>query len=216
VWQLDRDRGQSLYYAHLDSQVVVPRQVVEAGDTVGFVGNTGNARTTPPHLHFGIYRRGLGALDPWPFVHRPETTPAPIVADLSLVGRLARVTHDRAIIRHDARSNAESLLAAGQHTLMYIRAAMDDWYRVELPDGTVGYVGSKAVEVVDDAVGERLLAGGVPVLQQPDRESPRVAVTDDDTVVSVLGSFGDYQFVRLDGPIAGWVDGSAQLEAVAR
>jgi murein DD-endopeptidase MepM/ murein hydrolase activator NlpD len=216
VWQLDRDRGQSLYYAHLDSQVVVPRQVVETGDTVGFVGNTGNARTTPPHLHFGIYRRGLGALDPWPFVHRPATTPAPIVADLSRVGQLARVTLDRAIIRHDARSNAGPLLVAERHTLMYIRAAMGGWYRVALPDGSVGYVDSEAVEVVDEAVGQRLLAGGIPVLQQPDLESPRVAVTDDDTIASVFGSFGDYQFVRLDGPIAGWVDGSAQLEAVAR
>ena len=35
---------------------------------MGYVGNTGNARTTPPHLHFGIYSRGEGPLDPLPFV----------------------------------------------------------------------------------------------------------------------------------------------------
>ena len=28
---------------------------VERGDVLGRVGNTGNARTTPPHLHFGMY-----------------------------------------------------------------------------------------------------------------------------------------------------------------
>jgi peptidoglycan LD-endopeptidase LytH len=34
-----------------------------------------NARTTPPHLHFGIYVRGEGAVDPWPFLHRPSAIP---------------------------------------------------------------------------------------------------------------------------------------------
>ncbi|RYZ44926.1 MAG: M23 family metallopeptidase, partial [Chitinophagaceae bacterium] len=45
----------TLYYAHLDEQLVTNGQRVKSGDTVGLVGNTGNARTTPPHLHFGIY-----------------------------------------------------------------------------------------------------------------------------------------------------------------
>lgn len=216
VWQLDRDRGQYLYYAHLDSQAVVPRQVVELGDTVGFVGNSGNARTTPPHLHFGIYRRGLGPIDPWPFVHHPEAAPQPIVADVSRVGRWARVNRDRTTIRDDARSSAGQVLVAGRYTLMRVRAAVGDWYRVALPDGMVGYVPAGEVETVEDAVGQRLVRGGEPVLQQPNRESPRVAVTDGDTVASVFGSFGDYEFVRLDGPVAGWVGGLDQQEGVAR
>lgn len=65
VW-LQTDLG-SLYYAHLDRQVVEVGASVAAGDTLGEVGNTGNASTTPPHLHFGIYGRG-GAVDPEPFV----------------------------------------------------------------------------------------------------------------------------------------------------
>ena len=35
------------------------------------MGNTGNAKTTPPHLHFGIYTRG-GAIDPLPFVKQTK------------------------------------------------------------------------------------------------------------------------------------------------
>lgn len=58
VWLRDSRRGQSLYYAHLDSIAPLGNRKVKAGDTLGFVGNTGNARTTPPHLHFGIYKRG--------------------------------------------------------------------------------------------------------------------------------------------------------------
>ncbi|MBU6121699.1 M23 family metallopeptidase [Hymenobacter siberiensis] len=79
VWLADAEHGEHLYYAHLDKQLVVPGQHVRAGDTLGLVGNTGNARTTVPHLHFGIYRSGQGALDPLPFVRRaarPLSTPA--------------------------------------------------------------------------------------------------------------------------------------------
>lgn len=68
VWVWDPTRGQALYYAHLDQQDVAPGERVRAGEVVGRVGNTGNARTTPPHLHFGIYRPLEGAIDPLPFV----------------------------------------------------------------------------------------------------------------------------------------------------
>ena len=58
----------TLYYAHLDRREVSPGARVRPGDVVGFVGNTGNARATAPHLHFGIYRPGSGAVDPLPFI----------------------------------------------------------------------------------------------------------------------------------------------------
>ena len=69
VWLYDPKRGHSQYYAHLSRQAVTTGQVVQAGDVLGYVGNTGNARTTPPHLHFGIYARGDGPVDPLPFVN---------------------------------------------------------------------------------------------------------------------------------------------------
>ena len=47
VWLRDRKHGRSLYYAHLDSYAVTRYTKVSPGDTLGFVGNTGNARTTP-------------------------------------------------------------------------------------------------------------------------------------------------------------------------
>ncbi len=73
VWLRAERAPVSLYYAHLDRQSVEPGDRVAAGDTLGTVGNTGNAAATPPHLHFGIYARG-GAIDPEPFVvgRRPD------------------------------------------------------------------------------------------------------------------------------------------------
>jgi len=68
------DGGRKYYYAHLDSYA--PN--LEVGDYVtrktvlGYVGTTGNADGTPPHLHFGIYTT-TGAINPLPFlVDRPQ------------------------------------------------------------------------------------------------------------------------------------------------
>ena len=51
------------YYAHLSAyEGDAPRQV-RAGDVIGYVGHTGTADATAPHLHFEI-RQGGSALDP--------------------------------------------------------------------------------------------------------------------------------------------------------
>lgn len=77
VWILGPGR-QMHYYAHLDHlhANATPLRVVCAGDIVGFVGDTGNARGTSPHLHYGIYGRS-GALNPHPLliVGRGNATP---------------------------------------------------------------------------------------------------------------------------------------------
>lgn len=61
--------GRIYYYAHLDRYA----NGIEVGDRVttrtvlGYVGTTGNAQGTPPHLHFGIYTL-TGAINPLPLL----------------------------------------------------------------------------------------------------------------------------------------------------
>ncbi|RYF90824.1 MAG: M23 family metallopeptidase [Chitinophagaceae bacterium] len=65
------------YYAHLDAQHVQMGQLVKKGMQIGTVGNTGNAKTTSPHLHFGIYDSS-GALDPLPYVKTSPKISTPL------------------------------------------------------------------------------------------------------------------------------------------
>ena len=55
LW-LTTENGTSFYYAHLDRWAagLFEGMEVRKGDLLGFVGNTGNAKTTPPHLHFAV------------------------------------------------------------------------------------------------------------------------------------------------------------------
>ena len=84
VWLYDSRRSMYLYFAHLETQEVSRGDIVLAGQLIGTVGNTGNARYTPPHLHFGIYKNG--PIDPFYFIAETDTIPEKIVGDTLLSG----------------------------------------------------------------------------------------------------------------------------------
>lgn len=60
------------YYAHLDKHKrgLKEGDYVKKGTLIGYVGNTGNARHTAPHLHYGLYLdgKGRGAVNPYPYL----------------------------------------------------------------------------------------------------------------------------------------------------
>ena len=61
--------GRIYYYAHLDSYArnIHERDRVTTRTVLGYVGTTGNAQGTPPHLHFGVYT-ATGAINPLPLL----------------------------------------------------------------------------------------------------------------------------------------------------
>ncbi|WP_019011404.1 M23 family metallopeptidase [Deinococcus aquatilis] len=66
--------GQRHYYAHLERYSELKEgDWVEAGSVVGYVGDSGNAKGTPTHLHYGIYANYTGysgAINPYPLLRR--------------------------------------------------------------------------------------------------------------------------------------------------
>lgn len=70
VW-LHGQSGTDWYYAHLLAHApdLAEGQVVEAGTLLGYVGNSGNAATTPSHLHLELHPNGGDAVDPFPLLN---------------------------------------------------------------------------------------------------------------------------------------------------
>jgi murein DD-endopeptidase MepM/ murein hydrolase activator NlpD len=65
LW-LKTERGDSFFYAHMSAFApeAVNGRRVKAGTLLGFIGNTGDAEPTPPHLHFEIHPGDKKAIDP--------------------------------------------------------------------------------------------------------------------------------------------------------
>ncbi|HVF06170.1 MAG TPA: peptidoglycan DD-metalloendopeptidase family protein, partial [Frankiaceae bacterium] len=67
LW-LRADNGDRFYYAHNTTNIATVGTRVKAGDVIARVGTTGNAATTPPHIHFEAHPGGGAARNPYPFL----------------------------------------------------------------------------------------------------------------------------------------------------
>ena len=75
LWLRDTE-GNEFYYAHLSafSPLAFNGSRVRAGDVIGFVGTSGDAVGTPPHLHFEIHPAALlglgydGVINPYRYL----------------------------------------------------------------------------------------------------------------------------------------------------
>jgi murein DD-endopeptidase MepM/ murein hydrolase activator NlpD len=69
LWLRDK-WGNEFYHAHLSAFAPAAQEgaTVTAGTVIGFVGNTGDARNTPPHVHFEIHPGGGDPIPPFSYV----------------------------------------------------------------------------------------------------------------------------------------------------
>src|SRR5690606_9660658 len=136
VWLRTADR--SYYYAHLEKAAFSGRESVEAGEVLGYVGNSGNAITTPPHLHFGVYRRGHGAMDPLPRLAARVFEEAPMPVDF--LPHYVRTHAGKLNLRAapDTASKVLHQLDAG--TILRTSAVRGEWLRVRTAANVSGWI----------------------------------------------------------------------------
>lgn len=190
----------TLYYAHLDEQLVRQGQRVAKGEPVGLMGNTGNARNTVTHLHFGIYALG-GAIDPLPFVNPEKGTPPAVSAPLELLQQHVR-NPAAASLRVTPSKMGMTLDKLPSNQIMQVLAASGDWYKVVLPDTREGFIESAAV--TDKTYRTLVLKNEAPLLDAPDSITAVMTTMPEGSSINVLGEYGDYQYVRYK-TLNGWI-----------
>ncbi|RYD93405.1 MAG: hypothetical protein EOP54_19235 [Sphingobacteriales bacterium] len=193
----------TLYYAHLDAQLVQSGQNLTIGDTIGLVGNTGNARNTPSHLHFGIYTMG-GAINPLAFVDREISLAPAVTATLTRLNATVRTDNILNKLYDAPSEKGTTMLNLPKNAALTIDAATGAWYKVKLPDGLTGYISSKSVTEAN-TLRSITLKNEQPLFDAPDSlNAPRKRVLAAGNKVAVLGAYKNYYLVK-DGGETGWV-----------
>ncbi len=198
-------RDYNLYYAHLEVQLVHDGQTVRSGDTVGLIDNTGNAKNTPTHLHFGIYTNE-GAVDPLPFVNRDVKAPLPVTAAQGLLNATARTVAKGARLRSSPSEKAFSLGALPLSTALNVQAATENWYRVTLPDGRAGYVKSHELAAATPLRRQELKIAR-HLYDAPDAIAASKRLLAAGSRVNILAAYKNFYLVNDDHDNTGWIEG---------
>lgn len=200
VWLRDRKRGQSLYFAHLNKLIAKQGTYVQPGDTLGTVGNTGNARTTPPHLHFGVYKNG--AVDPLNYLKPTYKKLPEIGTDLELLGQYARLTRSTRIKTTPGAKRSSGSRAKNE--LAKVVAMNRDSYRVEWADGKQAYVPKRYVTSTARPIEVLSLQVDGDLLKSPSDATFWQSLEAGEEV-AVLGRHDNYWFVKNSAGETGWL-----------
>ena len=124
--------GTSYYYAHLERAAISGTRSVHAGEVLGYVGNSGNAAATVPHLHFGVYRWGQGAVDPLPLLgaHHFDDEQSPA----NFTPHYSKTTADALNLRRGPSRKSASVARLPTDSIVHATAASGEWLRVSLAE----------------------------------------------------------------------------------
>jgi peptidoglycan LD-endopeptidase LytH len=213
VWMYDQQRGHSYYFAHLDSQYVHAGQFVKQGDAIGTVGNTGNARRTPPHLHFGIYQ--AGSKDPLSYIKTLDA-----IAELSPVDTTFReapfkIISKNSSLRSGPSSQSPEIFKLKPETYVNILAQTKDHYRVALADDSEGFVLKGDVGEAEKGVAQ-VMKSKTDILVDPEDKETVIRSVEPNTSLETLASFREHIFVRTADGIEGWIQKVNELPSSRR
>jgi murein DD-endopeptidase MepM/ murein hydrolase activator NlpD len=211
VWL--RGEDETSYYAHLDRQALSGVTPVKAGDVLGYVGNTGNARATAPHLHFGLYDNG--AIDPLPFLQADDPAPLEPTTEFDYLDELVRVVPARTAVRAGAASNAPTRALVERGSIARVSGVSGSWARVTLPDAVTGYIAASALTFAVKPLRQERLASKSALLEVPSATSPVIEVIDANARVDVLGTSGGYQLLRAPSGRLGWASVSSTRQSAS-
>ena len=193
----------SLYYAHLDSQIAKEGQRVKSGDILGLTGNTGNAKFTASHLHFGIYTNS-GAIDPLYFVKADYKEPAKLSVPLTNLNTWMRSSKN-AKFYSDQITGSTNFTMLEETTLMRPEAGTGNFYRVILPDGKKGFVIGSSITSAIKPLKRLTIKKSQPLLSSPDSTGLQKKLLATGEKINVLATFKNFYFISEKNNTEGWI-----------
>lgn len=210
VWV--RGDQRSFYYAHLDSIAVTPGERVMRGEVLGTVGNTGNAVTTSPHLHFGIYKFAQGAVDPLPLVGRKKSVNNYAPPRVELAPRWLSINTNNANLRSGPSLKTTSVASLMRAELLQVDAVAGDWLRVTTGKGAKGFIARHLTKMPSESI--LMLNENYAAFSSPHDTAPIVGNFSAGDKLPTLGMFGSFTWVKLPGGVYAWAK-AAKQEAAA-
>jgi len=202
VWL--RTPGRSYYYAHLEKSAFTGSRTVEAGEVLGYVGNSGNAITTPTHLHFGVYRRGHGAVDPLPRLAARMFEDSLPPARFS--PRYVRTHAGKLNLRAAPARSSDVLGQLSAGSVVRTLAIRGDWLRVVTPDDVAGWIHNAYQEEVS-ALGTWTPHAATLLLDSTGSAARPVALLESGDEVDVIGRYATHLLLRTADGDEGWLAG---------
>lgn len=168
------------------------------------MGNTGNARTTPTHLHFGVYTFN-GAVNPLPFIDPITKTPDAVKAPSNKLNKTLRTISTTRLLS-SPQSKATVLATLNTGTIVEANAATANYYKAELPDGSTGFIQSNSlVQVADPLKKVKINIRQQKVYDRPDSLAALRTTLKEGQSVNLLGTFGKYQLIGIADTETGWI-----------
>ena len=202
VWLQDSKRGHAYYFAHLDSQAVKAGMKVTKGDLLGTVGNTGNARFTPSHLHFGIYQSK--SVDPVNYIRTLEATVKALPWDTTFTQPDFRVNSKNISLHFGPGEKKKTSTTLVKNTYVRVIAQSGNWYRVLLPNDLQGFVEKQKIVPIEKGKRLRLKQPAVLLAETQATATP-LAHLESESSVEVLAHFENFQYVRTKEGLFGWL-----------
>ena len=122
-----------------------------------------------------------------------------------MLGEWARTQREGILLRAAPDADADTIATLPLHTALRIIAAVGTWFRVQLPDGSGGYLTSRFAEPAGKAVRTASSITTSPVRASPVATAEIMAEMEPGDSLPVLARFREFLLVRAPDGRPGWL-----------
>ena len=186
------------------------------------IKNYYNANTSMPDINVGVGNNNSNINTGNPSTDSTITVPNTSYTNVVMpAGTTGTVTATVLNVRNGARADREVITQVTKGTVLSVRSTLNGWYKVQLADGTIGFVSPEYVVLNENNTNETNTGNVIPTTQtgtvtattlnlrsSGNVESQIVAVLKQNDTVGVYFKQGNWCKVKTQNGTVGWVSAS--------